>query len=125
MTSMKKTWVAVLIGISILVLPSFAVMYWYAHSHDIYRNSLQTIQSSALARNLLGENIKPSPFVYVRISERIGNGEARYRVSGSNGTAVAEVSAKKVGEEWQFRWIWLRLESGKYVVVVGKPAKAK
>jgi len=46
-------------------------------------------------------------------------------VTGSKGTAVAEISAKKVGEEWQFRWIWLRPESGKYIVVVGKPLRER
>ena len=38
MTSMKKTWVTVLFGISILVVPSFAVMYRYAQTGESKEN---------------------------------------------------------------------------------------
>ena len=115
---MKKFMLSLIVGLGILVVPAGVFQYWYSHNHIVFRNSLELIQSDTGVIALLGENIKASPFVHIRVSERHGGADVSYFVSGDKAEAETKVSAFLEDGEWKFRWIWLKLESGQYHVVI-------
>lgn len=115
---MRKLLISLLVGFSILIIPSLLFITWYSHGHPIYRLSLEAIQNSAAAQQVLGHNIDSGWFVHLRVKEKRGRGDASYQVTGDQGQAEAKVSAYLEGGQWKFNWIWLKLPTGRFETVV-------
>lgn len=115
---MKKLAFNLILGISLIAVPSSLFIYWYSHNHEVFIKSFDIIRSDASATRILGENIEASPIVHLRVSEKHGGADASYKVYGTRATAEAKVSARLDGEAWRFNWIWLKLENGRYLTLV-------
>lgn len=119
---MKKLGLSLAAGVALIVVPALLVTLWHNHQHPLVENSRAVIQNNAQARALLGDAITAGIWIDLKVSERRGRASASYRVSGSRGSARAEVSARLTHDQWQFNWIWLRQEDGRYVTVLDRRA---
>ena len=84
----------------------------------MFTESFRMIRNDHSVIAILGDDIKASQFIHLNVSNRRGRAGASYKVWGSKASAVAKVSAYRQDEDWNFNWIWLKLESGKYHTVV-------
>lgn len=115
---MRKLLLNLVAGATMIVVPALAVTLWYTRSHELYRSSLATIQASPIAQAMLGEDIESGLWVRLKTSNKQHSGSAEYTVKGTRGSARAIVSALRQDADWTLRYIWLKPERGKIVVVV-------
>ena len=115
---MRKLAVNLIVGLGILVVLGGLFQYWYSHNHVVFKNSLEIIQSDQSVVALLGNDIEASSFVHIKVSEKYGGADVSYFVGGDKAQAEAKVSAFLKDKEWKFKWIWLKLENGKYHTVL-------
>lgn len=100
---------AVLIGISILVVPSLGVLLYVAKSHVVYADSLGRLEASDTVQRTVGAPLRPSLWTYARIVR--GSGTWRYSVAGPTGEADVVVSAKRRPEGgWRVEYILVKPE---------------
>jgi hypothetical protein len=104
---------AVLLGIGILVIPSLIIFQAVVHRHPALKAGIRLMQADGSAREILGEPMETSLWKYGR--SRRGAATFRFRVSGPRGTAKATVSATLVGRKWRINYILLSAPDRKTV----------
>jgi len=97
---------ALLIGLSILIVPSVGVLLYVAKSHAVYAESLGRLEASETVQRIVGAPLRPSLWTYARIVR--GSGSWRYSVAGPKGKADVVVSAKKRPEGWIMEYILVK-----------------
>jgi hypothetical protein len=111
---------ALLVGVSILVVPSMALFQYLAKSHPVYGKSLDLLRSHGDVRRRLGEPLRPSLWTYARVARR--SGSWRFSVAGPRGRAGVIVSATRRDGGWYVEYIFLKPEGGERMTSLELPA---
>jgi hypothetical protein len=97
---------ALLIGVSILVVPSIGILLYVAKSHPVYADSLSRLESDERVRRTLGTPLRPSLWTYARIVR--GSGTWRFSVTGSLREAAVVVSARHQDQGWALQYVLVK-----------------
>ena len=104
---------AIVIGISILVIPSLIVFQLLVHRHPAYRTGISLVQQDSDAKKLLGEPIEVARWAYGRSYHGAAN--FKFRVSGPRGKAEVVLSAEREDASWRIRYILLKPAGGRFI----------
>lgn len=104
---------AVLLGVGILVVPSLIIFQAVVHRHPALNEGLRLMQADPAAAEILGRPMKSSLWKYGRSCR--GRATFIFRVSGPRGEGKATVSATLVEKNWRINYILLSAPGGRTV----------